>query len=175
MKDTKQKTSSIAITFYVLAVLLLLVFAFMAWYTFDSVKEAMNQYGVSFSEFWGEMWKSIMSMFVTQSLPYLVYAFISYGIGYMLNEISLLRHGETTQNADSAMTANAQEQTADEKPQGSIGDEVQTESVCAENKEETQTESDKAKQDDSDGADSNREDDAVTSPHKEEAVPETKA
>ena len=62
MKDTKQKTASLTITFYVFAVILLLIFAFMSWFIFDSIKAAMTQYGMSFSEFWGEMWQNVINM-----------------------------------------------------------------------------------------------------------------
>ncbi len=91
MKDTKQKTASLTITFYVFAVILLLIFAFMSWFIFDSIKAAMTQYGMSFSEFWGEMWQNVINMFATQSFPFLVYAFICYGIGYLINEAQSIR------------------------------------------------------------------------------------
>ncbi len=155
MKKTKQKTSSVTITFYVLAVLLVLVFAFMLWYIFDSIKEAMTQYGMSFSEFWGEMWQSVVNMFVTQSLPFLVYAFISYGIGYVINELTL-QHTESVQNADAkaeSKEAAAMEQTdtkaQDELSQAPAKESVQEEMLSDEGKEETQAAGAEPKQEES--------------------------
>ncbi len=111
MNNTKQKTSSMTITFYVLAVLLVFVFAFMSWYIFDSIKEAMTQYNMTFGEFWGEMWESIINMFVTQSLPFLVYAFICYGIGYVINELVRMRQPEVCSSVVVAQESDQKEIT----------------------------------------------------------------
>ena len=91
----KQKKSTITITFYVVAVLLLLCFAFMTWNVFYSVKMTMDQYSMSFSDVWGQMWQSIVSMFMGQSLPLLVYAFICYGLGYMISFFPESKQSET--------------------------------------------------------------------------------
>lgn len=83
----QKKASSIVITFYVISVLLLLVFMFMTWLVYDSIKLTMDQYSMSFTDIWGEMWQSIINMFMTQSLPWLVYAIITYGIGCIINKV----------------------------------------------------------------------------------------
>ena len=87
MNMKQKKASSIVITFYVISVLLLLVFIFMSWLVYDSIKLTMDQYSMGFGDIWGEMWQSIVNMFMTQSLPWLVYAIITYGIGCILNKV----------------------------------------------------------------------------------------
>ena len=107
-----QKNSTITITFYVVAVLLLLCFAFMTWNVFYSVKMTMDQYSMGFSDVWDQMWQSIVSMFMSQSLPLLVFAFICYGIGYIIN---LLPEVKTTEAIAAEVKEAKAEKTVDTK------------------------------------------------------------
>ncbi len=136
--DMKQKNSTITITFYVVAVLLLLCFAFMTWNVFYSVKMTMDQYSMGFSDVWDQMWQSIVSMFMSQSLPLLVFAFICYGIGYIIN---LLPEVKTTEPIAAEVKEVKAEQAVDTKDEA-VEAEItvkESEAVEAEEKAEPET------------------------------------
>lgn len=83
----KQKTSSLAITFYVFSVLFLLALIFNAYTTYTSVKEAMDAYGYTFAS----TWQAILSSYLSYCLLPLIGAVVTYGIGCIINKAQLIQ------------------------------------------------------------------------------------
>lgn len=83
----KQKTSSLAITFYVFSVLFLLALIFNAYTTYVSVKEAMSAYGYTFAS----TWQAILSSYLSYCLLPLIGAVVTYGIGCIINKAQLIQ------------------------------------------------------------------------------------
>lgn len=85
MNTKKQKASSIAITFYVIAVLMLIVMAFEIYMTQKSLSVQMEQAGITFADEW--MTIVFGYYFSAQNLLPLVSALLFYGIGHIINKL----------------------------------------------------------------------------------------
>lgn len=85
MNTKKQKASSIAITFYVIAVLMLIVMAFEIYMTQKSLSAQMEQAGITFADEW--MTIVFGYYFSAQNLLPLVSALLFYGIGHIINKL----------------------------------------------------------------------------------------
>ncbi len=146
MNMKQKKASSLVITFYVISVLLLLVFIFMTWLVYDSIKMTMDQYSMSFGDLWGEMWQSIVNMFASQSFPWLVYAIITYGIGCILNKMdgNALPVASESQ-ADDVVPAQEREASEKEESDHDAASELPTQ-TAEENTPETVEEKETEKQ-----------------------------
>lgn len=105
MNTKKQKNSSIAITFYVIAVLMLIVMAFEIYLTQKSLASQMESYGITFAD----EWQTIIFgyYFSAQNLLPLTAALMCYGIGHIINKIQF------TQDALMACLQDAEANTKD--------------------------------------------------------------
>lgn len=83
----KQKTSSLAITFYVFSVLMLLALLFNAYTTYNSVKETMEYNNFSYAD----MWQPVLSSYLSYCLLPFVGAIVTYGIGCILNKMQMVQ------------------------------------------------------------------------------------
>lgn len=112
MNTKKNSTSPAAITFYVISVILLLVFAFNIYYSYTYVAS----YDVSFSD----EWKTILSIYSQQCTAPFVGAVLTYGVGFIINKL------QTAQNTLAACIEDAVE-TSDEESLDDLKKEVKEE------------------------------------------------
>lgn len=82
MNSRKRKTSSIAITFYVFAVFMLLVLIYSGYMTYTSVKETMETYSYTYAD----QWQGVLSTYISQCLMPLFAAVVCYGLGTIINK-----------------------------------------------------------------------------------------
>lgn len=122
MNTKKQKASSIAITFYVIAVLMLIVMAFEIYMTQKSLSAQMEQAGITFADEW--MTIVFGYYFSAQNLLPLVSALLFYGIGHIINKLQFTQDalmaclGETeteTKEAEEKEELNLEELAAERK------------------------------------------------------------
>lgn len=83
----EQKLSVTAIIFYVFAVLFLAYSAFMIFTAYEYVAGYVEQGTISY----GKDFKDILSVYVQQAGPYLVYALLLYGIGYIIDVVTKIK------------------------------------------------------------------------------------
>ena len=89
MNSNKNKTSGVAITFYVIAVVLLVAFAFNIYNTYQTIQEYLTSYQMVFSD----AWEMFVSSYLQACLPAFVGAVLCYGVATILVKL------ENTQNA----------------------------------------------------------------------------
>lgn len=80
-EKNRQKTSKIAVVFYVLAAVMLVAAIFMMISAIMYVKVYIDSYGMSFGDMWSEMTQYIISGCV----PYYAYAILIFGVGKLIS------------------------------------------------------------------------------------------
>lgn len=129
--NTKKNTSSpAAITFYVMSVILLVVFAFNIYYAYS--------YVASFEVSFADEWETILSIYSQQCTASFVGAVLAYGIGYIINKLQAVQTtlSECIEEAIDN-TCKEEAQKDDEKVEPEVKEEPKVEEPKEENEKPT--------------------------------------
>ncbi len=99
----EQKPTVTAIIFYVFAVLFLAYTAFMIFTAYEYVSGYIEQGTISY----GSDFKDILSLYVQQAGPYLVYALLLYGMGYLVDVAAKVKESKESDHAGKETTVSA--------------------------------------------------------------------
>lgn len=78
--------------FYILAILFLLISAFIGFNNYQSLAQSASDYGVAL----GDQWVAVLVSVISSSFGFLGFSFLFYGIGMVLGRIDDIQQSNTT-------------------------------------------------------------------------------